>query len=132
MKLPLFALALAGAAGSCLAAGNDDAMLALARDRGCLACHAIDGSPAASLSTLPMGPAWRDLARRYKSVKGAQQELTARVMTGSSGTTGRSSAYANHWSGQVSGDHMPSHRSAVTELEAASLVAWILALDIGR
>ena len=107
---------------------QDDALLTLARDRGCLACHAIDRAPAAS-ATPPLGPAWRDLAARYKSVKGAQQQLTARTMTGSSGGTDRSTSYANHWGEQVSGGYMPSHRSAVSEAEAAQLVAFILALD---
>ena len=131
MKRPLSAclLALACAPGITFA---DDAVavLTLARDRGCLACHAIDGRPSGAPAALPMGPAWRDLARRYKSVKGAQQQLTTTVMTGSSGQADRSTAYANHWSGRVSGEFMPSHRSAISEVEAARLVAWILALDL--
>jgi cytochrome c len=123
------ALALTLLSGVCWAdAAQDAALLALARDRGCMACHAIDRAPAAS-TTPPQGPAWRDLAARYKSVKGAQQELTARIMTGSSGSAGRSTSYPNHWGDQVSGDFMPSHRSAVSEAEAAQLVAFILGLD---
>ena len=122
-------LTLACAPGLALA---DDAVavLGIAQARGCLACHAIDGQPASASTALPVGPAWRDLARRYKSVKGAQQTLTARVMTGSSDEPGRSTAYPSHWSGQVSGAHMPSHRLAISEAEAARLVAWILALDV--
>jgi cytochrome c len=121
-------LTLACAPGLALA---DDAVavLGIAQARGCLACHAIDGQPPSASTALPVGPAWRDLARRYKSVKGAQQTLTARVMTGSSDEPGRSTAYPSHWSGSVSGGFMPSHRNAVSEPEAARLVAWILALD---
>ena len=98
---------------------------------GCLACHAVDRVPAGA-ATPAQGPAWRDLAARYKSVKGAQQELTARIMTGSSNSADRGTSYPRHWGAQVSGDFMPSHRSAVTEMEAAQLVAFILALDPQR
>lgn len=133
MKRPLASCLLALACVPSLAFADDAvAVLGIAQARGCLACHAIDGQHPSSATALPVGPAWRDLARRYKSVKGAQQTLTATVMTGSSGRSDRSTAYANHWSGQVSGEHMPSHRSALTEAEAARLVAWILALDIAN
>lgn len=115
-------------------ASADDAVavLTLAHDRGCLACHAIDGRPSGAPAVLPVGPAWRDLARRYKSVKGAQQTLTAKIMSGSSAEPGRTTAYERYWSGQVSGEFMPSHRTTIPEVEAARIVAWILALDIDR
>ena len=131
MKLLLSAclLTLAWAPGIAFA---DDAVtvLTIAQDHGCLACHAIDGQPSGALGALPVGPAWRDLARRYKSVKGAQQTLTTKIMTGSSPEAGRSTAYESHWSGRVSGEFMPSHRSSISEVEAARLVTWILALDL--
>jgi cytochrome c len=135
MKTFPVALALSLLSGVCLAdPAQDGAMVLLARDRGCLACHAIDRSTATSATpaTPAQGPAWRDLAARYKSVKGAQQELTARIMTGSSDSADRRTSYPRHWGEQVSGDFMPSHRSAVTEVEAAQLVAFILALDPKR
>ncbi len=129
MKPFSVALTLALLSGVCLAdPAQDDAMLTLARDRGCLACHGIERAPAQS-ATPPLGPAWRDLAARYKSEKGAQQQLTARIMSGSSGSNDRSTSYPNHWGDQVNGGFMPSHRSAVSEAEAAQLVAFILALD---
>ena len=129
MKSPCLALFLSLLSGVCLAGPIEDgALVTLARDRGCLACHAVDRVPAGA-ATPAQGPAWRDLAARYKSVKGAQQELTARVMTGSSDGTDRSTRYARHWGDQVGGDFMPSHRSAISEVEAAQLVAFILALD---
>ena len=102
MKRPLSAclLALACAPGITFA---DDAVavLTLARDRGCLACHAIDGRPSGAPAALPMGPAWRDLARRYKSVKGAQQQLTTTVMTGSSGQADRSAGIGTGYKKRV-------------------------------
>jgi cytochrome c len=131
MKLLLSAclLTLAWAPGIAFA---DDAVMVLtiAQDHGCLACHAIDGQPSGALGALPVGPAWSDLARRYKSVKGAQQTLTTKIMTGSSSEPGRATAYESHWSGRVSGEFMPSHRSSISEVEAARLVTWILALDL--
>lgn len=135
MKLFSVALFLSLLSGACLAEpARDGAMVSLARDRGCLACHAIDrprGTSAtpATPTTAAQGPAWRDLAARYKSVKGAQQDLTARILTGSSDNTDRRTSYPRHWGDQVGGDFMPSHRSAITEVEAAQLVAFILALD---
>ena len=135
MKPIPLALTLSLLSGVCLAdSAQDGAMVVLARDRGCLACHAIDRSTAtgATPATPAQGPAWRDLAARYKSVKGAQQELTARIMTGSSNSADRGTSYPRHWGAQVSGDFMPSHRSAVTEMEAAQLAAFILALDPQR
>jgi cytochrome c len=53
-------------------------------------------------------------------------------MTGSSPTSAGASPYKNHWEGKVSGPYMPSHRAAIAEVDAARLVAWILALDAPR
>lgn len=106
------------------ASPGDDEILKIANASGCMACHQTD--PVAS----PVAPAWRDIAARYKSVKGAQQQLTATIMTGSSAETIRSTPYQSHWTGKVSGPFMPSHRVAIPEADAARLVAWILALEV--
>ena len=106
------------------AAPGDDEILRIANASGCMACHQID--PGAN----PIAPAWRDIGARYKSVKGAQQQLTATIMTGSSAETIRSTPYQSHWTGKVSGPFMPSHRVAISEADAARLVAWILALEV--
>lgn len=120
-----------GASLAWAAPGDDDA-LRIANTHGCMACHAVEpGATGLDGNTLS-GPAWRHVASRYKSVKGAQQQLTATVMTGSSPASAGASPYKNHWEGKVSGPFMPSHRAAMAEVDAAQLVAWILALDVPK
>lgn len=126
----LIALIAACATTTAWAAPGDDDVLRIANDHGCMACHQVEPGAKGLQGVAPRGPAWRDVAARYKSVKGAQQQLTATVMTGSSPTSAGASPYKNHWEGRVSGAYMPSHRSAIAEADAARLVAWILALDI--
>lgn len=118
-KTPLLLLALA--ATPVLAAGNDDAMTALARHAGCLTCHHVEPGAKGPDGLPPIGPAWRDVAARYKGVKGAQAQLTATVMKGSS-------PYDSHWKGQASGLAMPPNAVAIKEADAKKLVGWILAL----
>ncbi len=72
--------------------------------------------------TAPIGPAWRDAAAKCKSVKGAQQQLTATVMAGSS-------PCESHWHGRVGGLAMPPNKVAIVEVEAARPVAWILVME---
>lgn len=126
------ALSAACAAPSVWAAPGDDDALRIANAHGCMACHQMEPGATGLNGAAPTAPAWRDVAARYKSVKGAQQQLTATVMTGSSPASAGASPYKNHWEGKVSGPFMPSHRSAIAEADAARLVAWILALDAPR
>ncbi len=122
-KTALILLALAAAPA--LAAGHDEAMTALAKNAGCLTCHHIEPGAKGPDGMAPIGPAWRDVAAKYKGVKGAQAQLTATVMKGSS-------PYESHWKGQVSGLAMPPNAVAITEGNAKKLVGWILALDSKR
>jgi cytochrome c len=103
------------------AADNDDA-LKLATTSGCMTCHHIEPGAKGPNGMAPIGPAWRDVSAKYKSQKGAQQQLTATVLAGSS-------PYESHWKGKVSGLSMPPNKVAITEPDAAKLVAWILALE---
>lgn len=109
----------------------DDEILRLTQASGCVACHQTEPSRTAG-SPPPLAPAWREIATRYKSVKGAQQQLTATVMTGSLPADQGRSPYASHWTGKVRGEFMPTHRHAVTQADAARIVAWILALEPAR
>ncbi len=104
------------------AAGNDEAMTKLASQSGCLTCHHIEPGAKGPDGLPPIGPAWRDVAAKYKGVKGAQAQLTATVMKGSS-------PYESHWKGQVSGLSMPPNAVAIKEADAKKLVGWILALQ---
>ena len=109
-------------AGAAQAAPGDDDMLKLATASGCMTCHHIEPGAKGPGGLPPIGPAWKDVAARYKSVKGAQQELTAIVMSGSS-------PYDSHWKDKVSGLAMPPNKVAIKEPDAARLVAWILAME---
>ncbi len=119
-KTPLLLLALAVAPA--FAANQDEAMTALAKNAGCLTCHHIEPGAKGPDGMAPIGPAWRDVAAKYKGVKGAQAQLTATVMKGSS-------PYESHWKGQVSGLSMPPNAVAIKEADAKKLVGWILALQ---
>lgn len=100
---------------------NDDAMRALAAKSGCTACHQVDPGAKGPDGLAPVGPAWRDVAAKYKGQKGAQAELVHIVLTGSS-------PYDSHWKGKVSGLAMPPNKVAISEPDAKKLVSWILAL----
>jgi cytochrome c len=52
----------------------------LAQQSGCTACHAIDYKI--------VGPAWIDVAKKYRGVKGAEAKLVAKVKHGGSGVWG--------------------------------------------
>jgi cytochrome c len=115
----IFSVALLAAAP--VWATDDVAALQLASKAGCMTCHHIEPGAKGPQGMAPIGPAWRDVAAKYQSVKGAQQQLTATVLAGSS-------PYESHWKGKVSGLSMPPNKVAISEADAAQLVAWILAL----
>jgi cytochrome c len=118
--LPILS-ALLLAAPAWAAAGDDEAVIKLATGAGCMTCHHIQPGAKGPNGLAPIGPAWRDVAGKYASVKGAQQQLTATVMAGSS-------PYESHWKDKVSGLAMPPNKVAISEADAAKVVAWILAL----
>lgn len=120
-RLLPFLSALLLAAPAWAAAGDDDAVIKLASGAGCMTCHHIEPGAKGPNGLPPIGPAWRDVAGKYASVKGAQQQLTATVMAGSS-------PYESHWKDKVSGLAMPPNKVAISEADAAKVVAWILAL----
>lgn len=123
MKRTLIALSAALLAATAWAgAADDQAALKLATGAGCMACHNIEPGAKGPNGMAPIGPAWKDVAAKYKSVKGAQQQLTATVLAGSS-------PYESHWKDKVSGLSMPPNKVAISEVDAAKLVSWILALE---
>jgi cytochrome c len=109
------------AAGAAQAATNDDAMIALASHSGCMACHHVDAGAKGPDGLPPVGPAWRDVAAKYRGQKDAQANLTATVLKGSN-------PYDSHWKGKASGLAMPPNKVAISEGDAKKLVTWILAL----
>ena len=100
MKTPTLLLCLAAiAAGPALA--NEE----LARKNACTACHAIDKKL--------VGPAYKDVAAKYKGDKGAEAKLIEKVKKGGVGV----------W-GQVP---MPPN-SNVKDEDVKTLVKWVLSL----
>ena len=93
-------------AGGAFAQAKVDAKAAeaLAQKSGCIACHNVDKKI--------IGPAYKEVAAKYKADKAAADKLAAKVIKGGVGA----------W-GQVP---MPANPQ-VSEAEAKKLVAWILA-----
>jgi len=79
------------------------AQLDLAKSKNCMACHAIDKKI--------VGPAYKDVAKKYAGQKDAEDKLTQKVLKGGSGVWGPVPMPAN---------------SQVTEAEARTLVKWVL------
>ncbi len=92
-------------AGLLASAGNAYAQEALAKKYGCLNCHAIDKKL--------IGPAYKDVAAKYKGDKGAEARLVAKVKNGGSGVWGQIAMPAN---------------SSVPEADIKTLVKWVLSL----
>lgn len=92
----------------CVAAGalvSNAAMASadLAKAKNCLACHAV--------ANKLVGPAFKDVAKKYAGQKDAEANLTQKVLKGSSGVWGTVPMPAN---------------AQVNEAEARTLVKWIL------
>ena len=102
-------------------AKNDGEMQKLATSSGCMTCHSIESGKPGPNGMKPIGPAWSDVAKQYKSKPGATEFLTRVVLEGSN-------PYSSHWKDKVSGLSMPPNAVAITEGNARKLVNWILAL----
>lgn len=98
MKRALFALV---AAVSVTAPAFADQ--ALATSKNCMACHAVDKKL--------VGPAFKDVAAKYKGDKSAVDKLAAKVIKGGAGAWGPVPMPAN---------------PQVSDAEAHKLVAWVL------
>jgi len=124
MRLKLVGIVMSLATSGVLAEGRprDAVMVDLARYSGCLTCHQIDPGGKGPNGLPPVGPAWRDVAQKYKGQADALDELTRTVMKGSN-------PYESHWKGKASGLAMPPNAVAIREPDARELVRWILSLD---
>jgi cytochrome c len=76
----------------------------------CLNCHQVDRKI--------VGPAWKDVAARYKGDKTAQETLVARVIKGGNG----------HWNNETGGIAMTPHPFKPTKEELEKIIATILQL----
>jgi cytochrome c len=76
----------------------------LAQKYNCLACHAIDKKL--------VGPAYEEVAKKYKGDSGAEAKLIAKVKSGGSGVWGQ----------------IPMPPNNVPDADVKTLVEWILSL----
>ena len=92
------------AAAGIVVAGQAQADEALAKAKNCMSCHAIDKKL--------VGPAYKEVAAKYKGDKGAVATLAAKVKSGGKGVWGA----------------IPMPPNNVTDEEAKKLVTWVLSL----
>ncbi len=92
---------LAGATSTVFAADG----MALAKKHNCLACHSVDKKV--------VGPAYKDVAAKYKGDASAIDKLTAKVKNGGKGVWG--------------GTPMPPNKK-VPDADIKALVTWVLSL----
>jgi cytochrome c len=99
------------AAAALLASGLDaqaadaNAGEALVKSSGCLACHTVDKKL--------VGPAYKDIANKYRGDKGAPTRLAQKIKEGGKGA----------W-----GDIPMTPNAHVIDADIKTIVAWILSL----
>lgn len=103
MKALMIAVA---AAGTLMMAGQASADQALAQKSGCMACHSVDKKV--------LGPAYKDVAAKYKGQKDAEAKLIDKVKKGGSGVWGPIP--------------MPANSPQVKDEDIKKIVQWILSL----
>ncbi len=99
-------LIIAGITASCLSTSALADGLENAKKAGCLSCHAVDRKV--------VGPAYKDVAAKYKGDPGAEAKLIKKVKGGGSGVWGKVM--------------MPANLGKMTDEEYKTTVAWILSL----
>ena len=97
----------------------EDRMNRLAEDSGCTYCHYERSLDAGDAAAPPPGPAWSDIARRYRGQRNAEDRLVATVMRGVKPED-------RHWAGKTSAVRMPDNRVEIKEEDARALIRWIL------
>ncbi|TFW71179.1 cytochrome C [Methylotenera oryzisoli] len=109
MKALLLTIATAGSmllTAQAGAAVDAKAAEALAQKSGCLACHSVDKKV--------LGPAYKDVAAKYKGDKTAEAKLVEKVKKGGSGVWGPMP--------------MPPMGAQVKEADIKTIVEWVLSL----
>ena len=101
MKKTLLALTLSAAAAAPALADQ-----ALATAKNCMACHTV--------ASKVVGPAFKDVAAKYKSDKAAVDKLAIKIVKGGSGVWGPVPMPAN---------------PQVNEAEAKKLAAWVMSVQ---
>ncbi|WP_455196753.1 c-type cytochrome [Kaarinaea lacus] len=84
--------------------------LDLAKKSGCLACHSVEKKV--------VGPAWKDVAAKYKGQADAKATLIEKVAKGGKG----------NWTDVTGGAPMPPYSPRVADADIEKLVDFIMAL----
>ena len=90
------------ALGGLLLLGNAQADEALAKAKNCMSCHQV--------AVKVLGPAYKDVAAKYKGDAGAVDKLAAKIKAGGKGVWGE----------------VPMPPNNVTPDEAKKLATWVL------
>ena len=91
---------------------------------GCDLCHKLEPRKSAANEVLPTGPAWKDIARKYRGQKDAVDRLTNIVLQGSGG-----GPRDRHFGREASGVAMPPNTVEISRADAERIVRWILSLQ---
>ena len=120
--LPMIAL-LASVGCASASPQEDKEMNALAGASGCNLCHRLEPRKPGAQELLPYGPAWKDIANKYKGQVDVADRLTRTVLQGSDPKVAE-----RHWAGKAEGAAMVPNRVEISEADARRLVLWILSL----
>jgi len=101
---------IATAALTIMSAGLALADEALAKKSGCFECHNVDKKL--------VGPAFHDVAAKYKNDAGARSALIEKVKKGGKG----------NWTEVSRGVPMPPHSGRLSDAEIHRLIDWVLSL----
>ena len=102
---------------------GDNEMNGLAKASGCYICHSVEPGRPRAQEVLPYGPAWKDIANKYKGQTDAVDRLTRIVLQGTGSGPG-----VGHWKGKAAGVVMLPNAVEINEADAKRLVSWILSL----
>lgn len=102
----LFLFAAAGLIGSGAAQADE----ALAKSKNCLACHTVDKKL--------VGPAYKDIAKRYAGQKGIEATLAEKIIKGGKGA----------WTKELGAAIPMPPNPTVKPEEAQRLAKWIMGL----
>ena len=102
-------------AAGLLSAGTAQADEALAKAKGCLACHTVDKKL--------IGPIYKDVANKYAGQKDAEKKVAETILKGTPAPAGVG------WmkEGKAAMPFMPPNATVKAD-EAATLAKWILSL----
>jgi len=106
MKLLPCALSAIAVSLACMT--NALASQELAQKKACMSCHGVDKGA--------LGPAYKDVAAKYRGQKDAEAKLVQKVLNGGGGA----------W--KMPMGPMPAQKGNVTEAEAKQLVKWVLSI----